>query len=114
MNIVDVLGVTYKIKSSGLKTICLKLSLNKTNDSVCQSLFNDPQKMLLFLYSTLMLFSIFRSILAMSLLPHTMTFSKIGKNIRELIFHKVIKLNVKVIHLVAFGEETWVEKTQIK
>ena len=43
-----------------------------------------------------------------------MTFSKIGKNIRELIFHKVIKLNVKVIHLVAFGEETWVEKTHIE
>ena len=114
MNIVDVLGVTYKIKSSGLKTICLELSLNKTNDSECQSLFNDPQKMFLFLYSNLMLFSIFRSILAMSLVSHTMTFSKIGKNIRELIFHKVIKLNVKVIHLVAFGEETWVEKTQIE
>ena len=42
-----------------------------------------------------------------------MTFSKIGKNIRDLIFHKVIKLNVKIIDLVAFGEEKWVEKTQI-
>ena len=42
-----------------------------------------------------------------------MTFSKIGKNIRELIFQKVIKLNVRIIHLVAFGEETWLEKTQI-
>ena len=30
MNIIDVLRVTYKIKSSGLKNICLELSLKKS------------------------------------------------------------------------------------
>ena len=36
-----------------------------------------------------------------------MTFSKIGKKIRKLIFHKIKKLFVKIIHLITSEEDAW-------
>ena len=56
MNIVDVLGVTYKIKSSGLKTICLELSLKISMIQCVEALSMIHKNAPIFIFSSNALF----------------------------------------------------------